>query len=120
MDDLLHSCISVAEATDSVKGTCEALEKDGFQMRNWISNDQKILKEVTEERKKDVKQLGEDWQKVLGLNWEPMINTFTFRSSEDDISWTKRSVVSHISKVFDPCGFLAPFLITGKIFMQDL
>ena len=120
MDDLLHSCTSIAEAKDIVKGTCEVLEKGGFQMRNWINNDQKILEEMTEERKKDVKQLREDWQKVLGLNWEPMTDTFTFRTSEDDVSWTKRSVVSHISKVFDPCGFLAPFLITGKIFMQDL
>ena len=120
MDDLLRGCTSVAEAKNIVKGTCEVLEKGGFQMRNGISNDQKILEEMTEERKKDAKQLGEDWQKVLGLNWEPMSDTFTFRTSEDDVSWTKRSVVSHISKVFDPCGFLAPFLITGKIFMQDL
>ena len=120
MDDLLHSCTSIAEAKDIVKGTCEVLEKGGFRMRNWISNDQKILEEITEERKKDIKQLGEDWQKVLGLNWEPMTDTFTFRTSEDDVSWTKRSVVSHISKVFHPCGFLAPFLITGKILLQDL
>ena len=120
MDDLLHSCTSVAEAKDIVKGTCEVREKGGFQMRNWISNDQKILEEMTEERKKDVKQLGEDWQKVLGLNWETMTDTFTLRTSEDEPFWTKRSMVSHISKVFDPCGFLAPFLITGKIFMQDL
>eukprot|EP00795_Rhopilema_esculentum_P014094 gene14094-5082_t len=51
MDDLLHSCISIAEAKDIVKGTCEVLEKDGFRMRNWIRNDQKILEEMTEERK---------------------------------------------------------------------
>ena len=49
-----------------------------------------------------------------------MNDTFTFRASEYNVSWTKRTVVSHISKVFDPCGFLAPFLITGKVFMQDL
>ena len=120
MDDLLHSCTSVAEAKDIVKGTCEVLEKGGFRIRNWICNDEEILREMTEEKKKDVKQLGEDWQKVLGLNWNPMTDTFTFRTSEDNVSWTKRTVVSHISKFFDPCGFLAPFLITGKIFMQDL
>ena len=96
------------------------LEKGGFRIRNWICNEQEILREITEERKKDVKQLGEDWQKVLGLNWDPMNDTFTFRTSQDNASWTKRTVVSHISKVFDPCGFLAPFLITGKVFMQDL
>ena len=120
MDDLLHSCTSIVEAKNIVKDTCEILEKGGFRIRNWICNDQEILREMTEERKKDVKQLGEDWLKVLGLNWDPMTDTFTFRTSEDNVSWTKRTVVSHISKVFDPCGFLAPFLITGKVFMQDL
>ena len=77
--DLLQSCTCVAEAKDIVKGTCEVLEKVGFQMHNWISNDQKILEEMTEERKKDVKQLGEAWQQVLRLHWEPMSDTFTFR-----------------------------------------
>ena len=78
------------------------LEKGRFQIRNWICNEQEILREITEERKKDVKQLGEGWQKVLGLNWDSMNDTFTFRTSEDNVSWTKRTVVSHISKVFDP------------------
>eukprot|EP00794_Sanderia_malayensis_P002620 gene2620-3033_t len=50
MDDLLHSCPSIAEARDIVKGTCGVLEKGGFRMRNWISNDQRIFDEMTEER----------------------------------------------------------------------
>ena len=67
LDDLLHSCISVvAEAKDIVKGTCEVLEKGGFQMRNWISNDQKILEEVTEERKKGCQTT---WRRLAESSW---------------------------------------------------
>ena len=87
------------------------LEKGGFRMRKWISHEQKVLEEMTDEKRKDVKELGQDWHKVLGLNWDTLSDTFTFRTSEAEISWTQRSVVRHISKVFDPCGFLAPFLI---------
>ena len=90
MDDFLQSCTRIAEAKDTVKSTCEVLENGGFRMHNWISNDQKILEEMNKERKEDVKQLGEDWQKVLGLSWDPMMDTFAFRTSEDDVSWTKR------------------------------
>ena len=58
---------------------------------------------------------------MLGLNWDPISDVFTFHTAQDDNThWTKRSVVSHISKVFDPCGILTPFLVTGKILMQDL
>ena len=49
-----------------------------------------------------------------------MTDTFTCLTSEDNASWTKRTVVSHISQVFYPCGFPAPFIIVGKIFMEDL
>ena len=85
-DDLLHICTSIAEAKDIVKGTCELLEKGGFGIRNWIYNDQEILREMKKERKKDVKQLGEYWQQLLGLIWDPMTNAFTFRATEDDVS----------------------------------
>ena len=121
MDDLLQSCSDITTAKEIVKGTCEVLNKGGFLMRNWISNDHKALEDVTEEKRKDPTKLGEEWQKVLGLNWDPISDAFKFRTTQDDNPhWTKRSVVSLISKIFDPCGFLAPFLVTGKILMQDL
>ena len=55
MNDLLHCYTSIAEAKDIVKGTCEVLEKGGFRIRNWICNDQDILREMAQERKNDVK-----------------------------------------------------------------
>ena len=65
MDDLLHICTSITETKDIVKGTGEVLEKGPFRIRNCICNDQEILREIIEERKKDVKQLGEDGRKFL-------------------------------------------------------
>lgn len=35
-------------------------------------------------------------------------------------SYTKREVLSQISKLFDPAGWLAPFVIRAKIFMQEI
>ena len=72
MDDLLHSCTDSKTAKDIVKGTCEILIKVGFLIRNWISNDSQILEDVTEGHWKDSNKLGEEWQKVLGLNCDPV------------------------------------------------
>ena len=51
-DDLLHSCSDITTAKEIVKETCEVLNKGGFLMRNWISNDHRVLEDVTEENKK--------------------------------------------------------------------
>ena len=35
-------------------------------------------------------------------------------------SFTKRTLLADLNRVFDPLGFLAPILISGKIFIQQL
>ena len=70
IDDLLHNSTDITTAEGIVKGTCEILLKGGFLMRSWISNDSQILEDVTEEKRKDPQKLGEEWHKILGLNWD--------------------------------------------------
>lgn len=36
-----------------------------------------------------------------------------------DIMYTKRTVLSFLARVFDPFGFISPFLMFPKIFFQD-
>lgn len=49
---------------------------------------------MTEERKKDVKQL-KDWQKVLGLKLVRM--TDTILTSKGNVSWRKITAVSRVT-----------------------
>lgn len=60
-------------------------------------------------------------QKILGLGWNSELDTFQFTSWPiSDKKITKRSVLSEISQLFDPLGFLSPIIIRAKIFMQEL
>ena len=43
-----------------------------------------------------------------------------WRSSRSKMTFTRRTTLSTISKIFDPLGILAPVTITGKILMQDI
>ena len=61
---------------------------------------------------------------VLGLNWIPMSDKFTFNiydlSQKLDYLRTKRSVLSMISNLYDPLGLIIPFVMYSKILFQTI
>ena len=63
----------------------------------------------------------ESYVKTLGLHWNPSKDVFYFKISlEKTTLYTKRSILSEASKLFDPLGWLAPITILIKIFFQRL
>ena len=58
--------------------------------------------------------------KALGLIYVPSDDHFLFRYDPHiPAVWTMRSLVSFAAKLFDPLGFLTPFLMTSKIIIQS-
>ena len=60
--------------------------------------------------------------KTLGVTWLPGEDVFTFNANppEKDFPLTKRNFLKKIAKLFDPVGFLAPFIIRDKILLQEM
>ena len=60
--------------------------------------------------------------KTLGVTWLPGEDVFTFNANppEKDFPLTKRNFLKEIAKLFDPVGFLAPFIIRPKILLQEM
>lgn len=54
--------------------------------------------------------------KVLGLHWDPNTDQFAYHTSIQQISSTKRQVLSVIARVFDPIGALGLILLWAKCF----
>ncbi|XP_050054367.1 uncharacterized protein LOC126549384 [Aphis gossypii] len=63
-----------------------------------------------------------DTTKTLGLVWNPRSDQLLFKVSPHvtEYLFTKRTLLADLNRVFDPLGFLAPVLISGKIFIQQL
>ena len=64
-------------------------------------------------------------QKVLRLFWNTKEDTLVFRFGHliklaKELPATKRSVIKVIVSVYDPIGFISPFVIPMKILFQDL
>ena len=110
MDDLLVSLKSKDDATNIRVELTSLLAKGGFKLTKWATNF-----EADEVHDKALTILGLEWNnkndtlKVCrGLQFEPESN------------WTQRKVLSVVSSVFDPLGFLAPFVIRGRIILKGI
>jgi len=57
---------------------------------------------------------------TLGLLWQPVTDNFIFMVKQlyPPFRMTNRSLLSDISKVFDPIGLVTQVLIKGNIFLQ--
>ncbi|CAD7094245.1 unnamed protein product [Hermetia illucens] len=57
------------------------------------------------------------------VQWHPQRDMFMFNIHAKTLSTsgpTKRTVASKIASLFDPLGWLQPFMIKGKVFKQKL
>ena len=125
MDDVLSGASSVCEALEKQTQLMSLLENAGLELRKWLSNATEITSHlppdhVAVEPEAFLNPLSA--VAVLGVNWKSNDAVFVFKikSCFDGKDVTMRSVLSEIARIFDPMGWLAPVIITAKIFMQSL
>lgn len=119
VDDFFDSVSSIEEAKRTIKRMSETMAKYGFLLRKWKANNRAILSELNDSEKDATPS---NVFKTLGVQWQPESDQFLFIPADLKTTkeWTKRKILSEISKLFDPLGFLSPCIITAKIFMQQL
>ena len=59
-------------------------------------------------------------QRALGVQWYVESDSFRFRVSINSRPPTRREILSVASTIFNPLGFLSPFILTAKEILQDL
>nr|XP_029736109.1 uncharacterized protein LOC115270912 [Aedes albopictus] len=125
VDDYIGGANTEEEAIQTREELDELLAKGGFQLRKWTSNNPNVLEGL------DPSQIGtqptlkfdnNECTKALGVSWEPGTDQLRFDSTPDISSGppTKRSILSAVSKHFDPLGLTAPVIIRAKILLQEL
>jgi len=126
VDDLLKSVKNSEEAIRICKQVCRLLSLGGFRLTKWISNSRKVLNAIPEaEWSKELKDVSIDdeelpTERALGLQWKAEIDKFTFKICHKEKPLTRRGMLSIISSVYDPIGFVSPFILIAKIILQRL
>lgn len=121
VDDFLDSCSSLHDAKRELHKITAEMAKYGMKLRKWKSNDLSVLEKLPSSEK-EVGDTQDTTFKTLGIQWQPSSDMFLFLPMElnESIGLTKRSILSDISKLFDPLGWLSPCIVLAKAFMQQL
>ena len=59
-------------------------------------------------------------ERTLGTRWCIESDSFQLRITLQDKPLTRRGILSTVSSIYDPLGFVAPLLLKGKQILQDL
>jgi len=126
VDDLMSGSSSVQNAVIAQSQLLSLCDSGQLPLRKWTSNSQEFLQHVPLELQETKFIPIEDNQtvKTLGIVWNPKKDVFSFRyshsSTHGSTCMTKRQILSDISSLFDPIGWLAPVVIKAKILMQQI
>ena len=124
VDDCLKSVPTEDAAVTLADQLRELLARGGFKLTKWLSNSKRVLESLPEsERAAKVKGLDFDKlpvERALGVQWNVSSDTFGFSIVIKDRPATRRGILSIISSVYDPLGFVAPFILKAKLILQDL
>ncbi|XP_045109596.1 uncharacterized protein LOC123503684 [Portunus trituberculatus] len=135
VDDIISSVGSTNHAMERIKEVEEVLRPGGFQIKYWILSG--------EDNRNDAIISNTDQEKVLGLEWKPKQDVFSFKvklnfskrtregRTEPNVSYgdfesripcmlTKRTVLSQFATLYDPLGLLTPFTLKTKLMIRSI
>ena len=125
MDDTMTSVWDVSEVKDLYQQLCRLWQSAGMYPRKWLSNSLEFLKSVPQEDRATQLQLDDrelPSAKTLGVLWEAAEDHFTFNITrlQDENAMSKRLFLRMIATLFDPLGFLGPFIARAKMLFQTM
>ena len=150
VDDLIAGADDVQDAFRFYIDSKSLMSAAGMNLRKWNSNSVELLNLIggdnvqSLETKTDDIQVSEEdesyakattgyspnvkdgnFVKLLGVLWNSSQDYLTFNLNElieyaKSLNASKRSILKLTAKIFDPLGFLSPFVIQMKILFQDL
>lgn len=127
MDDFMSGCQTMEEGVELQRQMTDLLNRGGFQLQKWNSNNKDLLKFIKDsdqssQQQENIEIKADNTSKILGLTWDRDSDEFvyTIQLNESVLPVTKRKVISDISRLFDPLGWLAPTIITAKVFIQRI
>ncbi|XP_044175961.1 uncharacterized protein LOC114968359 [Acropora millepora] len=124
VDDLLKSVATTDSAITLANQLVRVLKECGFRLTKFTSNSNKVLRVFPQEEvanpsiNLDLDEL--PIGRTLGLHWDALADNLQFKVAPTNKPPTKRGILSPVSSLFDPLGFLGPFLLPAKVILQQL
>ena len=138
VDDLLSSVKTAKTALEVIKTIQDIMAQGGFPVKKWVSSDSSVMDSISEEDKLslgealrfqgaeglfDQDSVDSDKVSALGVAWFVIRDIFRIAGTNQPALprgtfVTKRLILSRVSSIFDPPGFVSPYTVTGKRLAQ--
>ena len=117
VDNYMNTYSSADELISDKVTLDNVMSEASMPLQEWVSNDAKFnsLYNI----------IVPDTQNVLGLSLNPItdnMNVVVGDKLSQEILWryTKRNILSLVSSIYDPLGWVSPLTVRGKMFLQTL
>ncbi|XP_051155785.1 uncharacterized protein LOC127278229 [Leptopilina boulardi] len=124
VDDIYGGADQLKDLIPIAQQTKDLLNRGGFPLAKWQSNHPDLVNTISPGQTSSQTHLFENnITKILGLSWCTQSDCFKFifqLPSQSSEPITKRIILSEVAQVFDPLGFLSPFIIRAKMLLQEL
>ncbi|KAL0822355.1 hypothetical protein ABMA28_004450 [Loxostege sticticalis] len=126
VDDVVSGADTLPEALALQRELTAICKAGTFELRKWTSNNSEFLSHIKHDNSHQddahiLSALDSDSSvKVLGLKWNPTTDSFSYQVESPTQNCTKRIMLSEISKIYDPLGFLSPIILFAKHLIQLL
>ncbi|XP_071941043.1 uncharacterized protein [Antedon mediterranea] len=124
VDDGLKAVPTIDAAISLIKRTVDMLSRGGFRLHKFLSNSPEVLKSLpatsiaSKVNQLDLSDL--PTERTLGILWNAAEDTFTFEANLRNKPSTRRGILSTVSAIFDPLGFVGPYVLLGKRILQEI
>lgn len=126
VDDGLISFHSEKEAIRLVNEAKQLCNMGKLRLHKFISNSQQVLDSLPKEdcaetvRNQDLAFGEQQIERALGVKWCIASDNFQFRVVVNERPLSRRGVLSTVASIYDPLGFVAPFVLHGKQILQQM
>ena len=121
VDDILTGTNTVDQVIKLRDELISLTKAGGFTLRKWVSNDRRVVRSLPDTLT-NVDLLNKNSEmKALGIQWDRIKDGITYKVFEKfDERITKRTILSNITRLYDPIGLIGPVIVAAKIIMQML
>nr|XP_054587464.1 uncharacterized protein LOC129152993 [Nothobranchius furzeri] len=125
VDDGLASVSTEKEAIQLVKDSRDLCATGKLRLHKFVSNSEQVLASIPEEERATTKTQDMSLslphiERALGVEWCVSSDTFKFRVQVKANPLTRRGVLSTVASIYDPLGFIAPFVLLGKQVLKQM
>lgn len=122
VDDFLSGADTIREAMELRDELIELLKLGSFELSKWASNCSNLLENIKDRNSELITIQDEMDSNILGIQWNQAKDTFHFayNTVSTNSAISKRTILSEVSRLFDPLGLLGPVIVVAKLILQNL